>query len=282
MTYRSLLVHLDHDRRFEARLAYALRIARALGCHVVGAAPTGAVPLAPEVSIVTAASLSDYADAVWMMLDERAQAAQARFEEACRQAGLESHASIVEHADKAQSLVRLSHCSDIVVISQADPEAPDFPAASERVADIVLRSARPTIVLPFAGEFDTIASRVLVAWDDSREAARALADALPLLRLAGKVQLVTWERGAHVAEARWPERHAALQRWLQAHGVAAEPRLSRSGNALSEAMLSRAFDGGADLIVMGAYGHRRWAERVLGGTTHGMLASMTVPVLMSH
>ena len=121
-----------------------------------------------------------------------------------------------------------------------------------------------------------------MAWDDSREAARALADALPLLRLAGKVQLVTWERGAHVAEAHWPERHAALQRWLQAHGVAAEPRLSRSGNALSEAMLSRAFDGGTDLIVMGAYGHRRWAERVLGGTTHGMLASMTVPVLMSH
>ena len=283
MSYRSLLVHLDHDRRLDARLAYALRIARELACHVIGAAPPGSVPAPAEfVPVGAGASLADYADAVWMALDQRGHELQERFEAACRQAGVASHETIVVHADKAQSLVRLSHCSDIVVISQADPEAPDFPAASERVADIVLHSARPTIVLPFAGEFDTIASRVLVAWDDSREAARALADALPLLRLAGNVQLVTWERGAHVAEAHWPERHAALQRWLQAHGVAAEPRLSRSGNALSEAMLSRAFDGGADLIVMGGYGHRRWAERVLGGTTHGMLASMTVPVLMSH
>ena len=284
MTYRSLLVHLDHDRRLDARIAYALGIARELHCHVIGAAPTGSVPAPTEfVPVGAAASLADYADAVWMALDQRGHELQERFESACRQAGVASHETIVEHADKAQSLVRLSHCSDIVVISQADPEAPDFPAASERVADVVTRSARPTIVLPFAGEFATTPSRVLVAWDDSREAARALADALPLLRRAEKVQLVTWERGAHGADAGWPERHAALQRWLQGHGVAAEPRLSRSGdNALSEAMLSRAFDGGADLIVMGAYGHRRWTERVLGGTTHGMLASMTVPVLMSH
>ena len=282
MTYRSLLVHLDHDRRFEARLAYALRIARAQGCHVVGVAPTGAVPLAPEVSIVTAASLSDYADAVWMMLDERAQAAQARFEEACRKAGLESRESVVEHADKAQSLVRHSHCSDIVVLSQADPEAPNFAAARELVAEVVLRSARPTVVLPFAGEFDTVASRVLVAWDDSREAARAISDALPLLRLAERVQVVTWDRSAGGAEAGWHERHEALKRWLDAHDVAAELRLTRTGIALTEALLSRASDFDADLIVMGAYGHPRWTERVLGGMTQGMLASMTVPVLMSH
>ena len=283
MSYRSLLVHLDHDRRLDARLAYALRIARELDCHVIGAAPTGAVPPPAEfVPVGAAASLADYADAVWLALDQRGHELQERFEAACKQAGVASHETVIEHGDKAQSLVRLSHCSDVVVVSQADPEAPDYAAASERVADVVLRSARPTIVLPFAGEFDTIGSRVLVAWDDSREAARAVADALPLLRLAEKVQLVTWERGARAAEARWPERQAALQRWLQAQGVAAEPRLSSSGEALAETMLSRAFDLGADLIVMGAYGHRRWTERVLGGTTHGMLHSMTVPVLMSH
>ena len=283
MSYRSLLVHLDHDRRLDARLAYALRIARELQCHVIGAAPTGAVPAPAEfVPVGAAASLADYADAVWLALDQRGRELQERFEAACRQAGVASHETLVEHADKAESLVRLSHCSDLVVIGQADPEAPDFPVASGRVADIVLRSARPTIVLPFAGDFDTVGSRVLVAWDDSREAARAVADALPLLRLAEKVQVVTWERGADPAEAHWPQRHAALKRWLEGHGVAVEPRVSSSGSALAEAMLSRAVDVGADLIVMGGYGHRRWAERVLGGTTHGMLASMTVPVLMSH
>ena len=188
MSYRNLLVHLDHDRRLDARLAYALRIARELGCHVIGAAPTGSVPAPAEfMPVGTGASLADYADAVWIALDQRSHELQERFEAACRQAGVTSHETVVDHADKAQSLVRLSHCSDIVVVSQADRETPDFPGASERVADVVLHSARPTIVLPFAGEFEPIPSRVLVAWDDGREAARALADALPLLRLADDV-----------------------------------------------------------------------------------------------
>ena len=283
MSYRSLLVHLDHDRRLDARLAYALRIARELDCHVIGAAPTGSVPAPAEfVPVGAGASLADYADAVWMALDQRGHELQERFEAACRQAGVASHETIVVHADKAQSLVRLSHCSDIVIISQADPEAPDFPAASERVADVVLHSARPTIVLPFAGEFDTIASRVLVAWDDSREAARALADALPLLRLAREVQVVTWERASSTADAGLPARQQGLRRWLGTHGVAAELRVARTGLSLTEALLSRASDFDADLVVMGAYGHQRWTERLLGGMTQGVLAAMTVPVLMSH
>jgi nucleotide-binding universal stress UspA family protein len=216
------------------------------------------------------------------MLDERSQALRSRFEAACREARLESHRSVVEHADKAQSLLRHSHCSDIVVLGQADPEETDFPAARERVAEVVLRSARPTVVLPFAGDFDSVAARVLVAWDDGREAARAIADALPLLRRAERVQVVTWDRSSGGADAAWSDRHAALQRWLEAHGVNAELRLTRTGITLTEALLSRACDFDADLIVMGAYGHPRWTERIMGGTTQGMLVSMTVPVLMSH
>jgi len=282
MTYRSLLVQLDNDRRAEARIAYALRLARELGCRIVGAAPTGAVPLNTEASIGRSASLADFADAVWMALDERAQAARARFEDACRKAGVELHESIVEHADKAESLVRLSHCSDIVVLSQAEPDAPDFTAARDLVADVVLQSARPSIVLPFAGQFETVASRVLVAWDDSRAAARAVSDSLPLLRQAEQVQVVTWERASSVADPAWPARHQALKRWLNAHGVAVEMRVTRTGLALTEALLSRAADFDADLVVMGAYGHQRCTERLLGGMTQGVLAAMTIPVLMSH
>jgi len=282
MTYHSLLVHLDNDRRAEARIAYALRVARELGCRIVGAAPTGSVPLDTQASIGTSASLADFADAVWMALDERAQAARERFEKACRKAGVESPESVVEHADKAQSLVRLSHCSDIVVLSQAEPDAPDFTGARDLVADVILQSARPSIVLPFAGTFDTVASRVVVAWDDSRAAVRAIADALPLLRLAREVQVVTWERASSTADAGLPARQQGLRRWLGTHGVAAELRVARTGLSLTEALLSRASDFDADLVVMGAYGHQRWTERLLGGMTQGVLAAMTVPVLMSH
>ena len=282
MTYHSLLVHLDNDRRAEARIAYALRVARELGCRIVGAAPTGSVPLDTQASIGTSASLADFAEAVWMALEVRAQAARERFEKACRKAGVESPESVVEHADKAQSLVRLSHCSDIVVLSQAEPDAPDFTGARDLVADVILQSARPSIVLPFAGTFDTVASRVVVAWDDSRAAVRAIADALPLLRLAREVQVVTWERASSTADAGLPARQQGLRRWLDAHGVAAELRVARTGLSLTEALLSRASDFDADLVVMGAYGHQRWTERLLGGMTQGVLAAMTVPVLMSH
>lgn len=282
MTYRSLLVHLDRDRRAEARIAYALRMARATGCHLVGAAPTGEMPLAAEVALEDSASLVDYAEAAWTALRRRSQAAQAQFDAACRTAGLHSYESVSEHADKARSLVRLSHCSDIVVLSQADPQEPDFALARDLVADVVLLSARPTVLLPFAGEFDGAAARILVAWDDSREAARAIADALPLLRLAQCVQVATWNESTAVDDRVWSERQEALRRWLAWQGVTAALHVTNRDVGASEAMLSHAADFQADLIVMGAYGHARWSERVLGGATSGMLDAMTVPVLMSH
>ena len=112
MSYRSLLVHLDHDRRLDARLAYALRIARELDCHVIGAAPTGSVPAPAEfVPVGAGASLADYADAVWMALDQRGHELQERFEAACRQAGVASHETIrsEEHTSELQSLYRISY-----------------------------------------------------------------------------------------------------------------------------------------------------------------------------
>jgi nucleotide-binding universal stress UspA family protein len=122
----------------------------------------------------------------------------------------------------------------------------------------------------------------MVAWDDSREAARAVSDALPLLRRAGQVQVVSWNEAGTEADTRLNERMDALRQWLTWQGVPAETRVETTAVSISDAMLSRAADLGADLVVMGAYGHSRWTERVLGGATRGLLTSMTVPVLMSH
>ena len=132
------------------------------------------------------------------------------------------------------------------------------------------------------GSADSIGGRVMVAWDDSRESARAVSDALPLLRLATRVEVVSWADAATVEAAALPRRLQALQPWLAWQGVSAELSIETTGHGIADAMLSRAADLSADLIVMGAYGRSRWAERVLGGATRGLLASMTVPVLMSH
>ncbi len=284
MTYRSLLVLLDQDPRCAVRTACALQLAKDLGCHLVGVAPTSLVdlPSSPEAAV----SLAELAARVWDTLRAQAEQATQTFSEACRAAGLTSFEAVLDEADKAPSLIHHAHCSDLTLLSQADPSAPNFRATKEVVEQVVLHSARPTLILPYANEansadhFDRIGSQVLVAWDDSREAARAIADALPLLRRAARVHVISWNGGGD--DGALAARLDALRRWLMWQGVVAEVQVDATPIDIAGTMLSRAADLNADLIVMGAYGHARWAEWALGGATRGMLESMTVPVLMSH
>jgi len=279
MTYRSLLVHLGSDPLCAARTQAALTLAKDLDCHLVGVAPTGLVylPASPEAPM----PLLDYADLAMNALREQAGRALQRFRDDCAAAGLRSYEGVIDEAEPAASLVRHAHCSDLTVLSQANPDASNHRVAQELLEQVVLHSARPTLILPYAGRAASIGQHALVAWDDSREAARALSDALPLLRRAAQVHVVQWneagddERGLHA-------RLEALAKWLLWQGVAAEVQIESSGIGIAEALLSRASDLSIDLIVMGAYGHTRWTERMLGGATRGLLASMTVPVLMSH
>ena len=278
MTYRSLLVFLDQNPLCAARTQVAMRLAKVLDCHLVGLAPTGLVelPATPEMAIGLATLVTD-------ALRDQAGQATRRFRDECHAAGIKSFEAVVEEADKAPSIVRHAHCSDLTVLSQADPTAPGHRRAQNLVEQVVLYSARPTLILPYAGRFDSIGTHVMVAWDDSREAARALGDALPLLRLARRVQVLSWnEAGAREDKTLRP-RLDALQRWLMWQGVSADVHVEPTGDiGIANAMLSRAADLSTDLIVMGAYGHARWTERMLGGATRGLLTSMTVPVLMSH
>ena len=278
MTYRSLLVLLDQDPLGAERTARAVQLARELDCHLVGVAPTSLVdlPASPEA----AATLGELAARVWETLREQAHQATQTFEAACRSAGLASFESVIDEDDKAASLVHHAHCSDLTLLTQADPSLPTFRATREVVEQVVLHSARPTLILPYAGHFETLGRRALVAWDDSREAARALADALPLLRRAESVQVMTWNAADSGEAAR--ARLDALQRWLMWQGVVAEVQADTSPVGIADTILSRAADLNADLLVMGAYGHARWTERALGGATRGLLDSMTLPVLMSH
>ena len=280
MTYRSLLVLLDQDPLCAARSQAAMRLAKALDCHLVGVAPTGLIDL--PASAHAAASLADFAALAWDTLRTQAERATERFRDECRAAGVTSCEAVVDESGQAPSLVRHAHCSDLTLLTQADPAAPGYRLAREVVEQVLLYSARPTLILPYAGRFESIGTKVMVAWDDSRESARAVSDALPLLRLAEQVLVVSWNEAGAIEDKTLRPRLDALHRWLMWQGVSAEVRVETTGIGIAEAMLSRAADLDTDLIVMGAYGHARWTERVLGGATRGLLASMTVPVLMSH
>ena len=280
MTYRSLLVLLAQDPLCAKRVQVAIQLARGFDCHLDGVAPTGLIPL-PTLT-ATPTSLVELGSIAQGTLREQAAQAAQYFSDECRTAGVKSFEAFVDDADLVASLLRRTRCNDLTVLTQADPSATDHRLAQGIVEQVVLYSARPTLVLPYAGRLDAIGQRIMVAWNGSREAVRALADALPLLRRAQHVQVFSWDE-KRIDPGETPRSDLdALHAWLQRHGVAAEMHVEATDIDIADAMLSRAADLGTDLIVMGAYGHSRWAERVLGGATRGLLGSMTVPVLMSH
>ena len=141
---------------------------------------------------------------------------------------------------------------------------------------MLVESGRPALILPYAGAIGPIGNTVLVAWKETREAARAVTCALPWLRRAGAVHVMAYGDGAD-------DSMRALERYLAAQGVAATTHVrGEEEQDMGNALLSRAADVGADLLVMGSYGHSRAREWVLGGATRTILQTMTLPVLMSH
>jgi len=280
MSYRSLLVHLDLDATCPDRIQVAVRLARDMECHLVGMAPVGALEL--PASPVAATALSAYATVAADTLRQEAELSVENFRRACQAGGVRSFEAFMVPSDRSDALLRQAHCSDLVLMTQADSRAPGYGRARNLVEEIVLYSARPTLLLPYAGRIDTLGAEVLIAWDDSREAARAVRDALPLLRSARRVQAISWMKPSTGNELALRSRLEVLQAWLKRHDVEAGVRVDGTELPIAQTLLSRAADLGSDLIVMGAYGHSRWAERLLGGATSGLLASMTVPVLMSH
>jgi nucleotide-binding universal stress UspA family protein len=146
----------------------------------------------------------------------------------------------------------------------------------------LIDSGRPVLAIPYAGNFESIGQRVLVGWNASREASRAVHDALPLLAKAEStcVFLANPKRGL---AAHGEEPGADIARHLARHGLKVEVAKTVADDVADSALLlNHASDMGADLLVMGAYGHSRLREFILGGVTRSLLREMTVPVLLSH
>jgi len=167
------------------------------------------------------------------------------------------------------------------VIGQKNPEWPSG-VGQEFERNVPLAAGRPVLVVPYAFEHRPLGHRVLVAWNASREAARAVSDALPLLKRAGHVHVVAFQP-ERSGTAHGEEPGADVGLYLTRHGVKVTASSYENSTVdIGNQLLSRAFDLSADLIVMGAWGHSRLREFVLGGVTRTLLETMTVPVLMSH
>lgn len=280
MNIATILVHLDRTDRCAQRVALAARLARAHGSHLAGLIPTGlhdgAIPIGalPAGNVDFLSKSADY-------LRQRAEDIAQAFKDGIGGAGALSYEVRRVDGPVAEAVVRHARTSDLVIVGQDRREADDDVVARDIAQQVMMQAGRPVLVVPYAGRFDDAGRRAIAAWDGSRAAAVAIRDALPLLRKASTVTLAAF-RGAGEAQDEGRLQTAELEHWLLRHGVQAICERHVTGIPVSDALLSRAADLGADLIVMGGYGHTRLRELVLGGVTREILAHMTVPILMSH
>jgi nucleotide-binding universal stress UspA family protein len=181
----------------------------------------------------------------------------------------------------ADCVVPYARTADLVVASQTDPEW----AGSDRldIADrLAIESGRPVLIVPNAGVHERVGETVLVAWNGRREAARAAFDALPILQRARSVKVVSVNPQSE-REAAQDVPAADICSALARHAVKCEATEQVEPKAgVGETLLECAKGCGADLLVMGCYGHTRLREFVFGGASRHILAHMAIPVLMSH
>ena len=275
--YKTILVHFDSTERAGARLEAAASIANDFDAHLVAVysimSPLYSEPFVADGGAFVAQEL--------LRFQERKDAeARAAFDKLVPTLGRQVEWRS-EAGDPAPVLNEHGRYADLIVVGQYDEDqtndtTPDF------IGRVIMGSGRPVLVIPYTGASASIGKRVMVSWNASREAARAVSSSLPLLRRAQDVQVTTFNaragRGGHGDVP-----GADIATFLARHGVKANVSGSTSKDVDTGSMiLSRADDFQSDLIVMGGYGHSRAFEFVMGGATRTMLESMTVPVLFAH
>jgi nucleotide-binding universal stress UspA family protein len=280
MSYKTILMHCNDKRRIATLLAPTVRLAETFQAHLLG---LSVVPPIAVIGTGMAGAPPMIVDAHCQLYRQENPAMRSAFDEAVRGRGL-----VAEWRDDDAGAFGVADCvlpyaraADLVVASQTDPEW----AGSEYldIADtLIMESGRPVLILPNEGVREVVGETVLVAWNGRREAARAVFDALPILQRAKSVKVV-WVNPQSEREATLDLPAADICATLARHGVKCEATEQiRAQEGVGETLVASAKDSGADLLVMGCYGHTRFREFVFGGASRYVLSHMPIPVLMSH
>jgi len=276
MAYKDILVHVDNSESSSVRLETSIRLAKEWGARMTGlyvlSKPFLPAYAEPQIS-------ADIIEAQAKEMEKVAAKSQEAFSSATSTNGLNADWRVVENGT-ADALAKESRIFDLIVAGQKNPDEDLFIADHEMPDRMILTSARPSLIIPYIGECKTVGEHVMIAWDDSQQASRAVHDALPVLKNAKTVTVMVINPKKKGNGSGDPG--AGIVRHLAEHGIKADGEHVTTDMDPGNMLLSRAADKGIDLIVMGAYGHSRWAEFVLGGVTKHMLEHMTVPILMSH
>jgi nucleotide-binding universal stress UspA family protein len=273
---KDIIVNLGLNDRDPAA-DFAVSVAAACEAHVLGVV-CAFEPVLP--GSVMGGIPPEFIESQRRESDKLAQGALTRFDTAAKRNGVsyETHTLRASIGEAAGMLGKLARRFDLAICTQRNP---NDTIPTELMAEALLfESGRPVIMVPYVQKQPLKLDRVMVCWDGGRAATRAIADSLPLLKMAKQVDIVI------VAGKREDNKEipgADLGQHLARHGLKVDvKRLTSPDIDVNSTLLSYAADSNADLIVMGGYGHSRLREFVLGGVTREILSSMTVPVLMSH
>ncbi|CAN5684502.1 universal stress protein [soil metagenome] len=275
MSYKSMVVCLDNSTGSPRVLDFSLELASQYGAHLTGLHLTYDPIIMSDPYAVWAPMMLEWEESA----EEKQNIAKEEFYSGAKKAGVNVDWAGYRSSDTA-SVVAHARANDLAIIAQrnADDISND---SGNKLADLLaLKLGRPVLYLPYIGKFSTMFDKVIVAWDGGREAARAMSDALPFLCAAKQVTVLSISEKADLDDdlpdidiAGYLAKHDVKVDIERNQGVDIDP---------ADWLLSRANELDADLLVMGAYGHNRMTEMVLGGVTLSILRHMTLPVLMSH
>ena len=276
MPFKTILVHVASDDACIERVKLAAGIAEKLGAHVVARYITSPVHMPAGIS-GRGASHAFLAEAT-EIAREKGAALEKEIIDRLGSLGVKSWEWKIEEGDHLETLTHYANLADLAIVAQSEPHTLEDKVVMQIPDHLGLHAPCPVLVFPLHETAPPgIGKRILVAWKDKREATRAVREALPFLKSAEEVILF-----APVTSNEKFETGRDISTFLARHGVNCSARTSSDDRDAGPAILSLAEAENCDMVVMGAFGHSRWREMVLGGATRHILQHMAVPVFMTH
>ncbi|WP_420474962.1 universal stress protein [Noviherbaspirillum sp. ST9] len=282
MSYKTVLVHVDKDKHSTERIKLAAQIAMNDEAHLIGAAPSGVSRFIYQSRFIyEGGGMASHLDSHLEELRKAAKDSLTQFESTVKSLGLQSYEARQVDDEAGAGISLQARYSDLVVVGQANLDEPSSTTLPDFPEFVVMNSGRPVLIVPYVGRYDAMPKRVLIAWDASTSATRAVTAAIPLLKRAQNVDVVVFNPDSR-GDAHGEMPGADIGLYLARHNVKVNVVRQKTDIDVGNALLSIATDLGSDMIVMGGYGHSRFREILLGGVTRTVLESMTVPILMAH
>lgn len=270
---KSILLHIDHDRAMSARLQVALDIARSTNGHITCLQAVSYEVFAPGDFYGSAVA------AAMPVIKENAEKLREKIEAELANEGVPWDWRFV-YGIAQHRLLELSPLADVIIVGPSDV-GDDGRGPSSLVGDLVLKAPVPVLVVPEGSNSFDVSAPMLVAWNGASEACVALRAAVPLLACSCKVTLVSVAEPSDKARFDFPATDGA--KYLSRHGIDCEiVEIPRGEAKIADTLFSAAQMRECSLMVMGAYGHSRLAEMLLGGVTRRMLTDPQMPILLAH